>query len=91
MSDTASESDTGYVCRHCHEPVDHGLTKCPHCGGSARSRGAFNRVKSRNYRFSKWVCYLSIVGIPLGLVFRRWQRKAVEKGTRGIAVPAESV
>lgn len=88
MSDTEAIDDPAYVCRHCREPVTYGASKCPHCGGGAKVRAGANRRMEAAYRLAKWVCYLSIIGIPIGIWFRRKQRGFADRGQRGVAVPA---
>lgn len=79
-----------YVCRKCKEPVEFGARKCPHCGHNTAVRGGVHRAVVGWYSPAKWVCYLSIIGIPLGLWFRRKQKHHKKADESGIAVPADA-
>lgn len=81
-----TDSDPEYVCRKCREPVQYGARKCPHCGHNAAARGQFSRITANFYGPAKWICYLSIVGIPIGLYYRRKQKKHRKQHERGVAV-----
>lgn len=78
--------DADHVCRKCREPVQYGARKCPHCGHNAAARGFFARAAVGWYSPAKWVCYLSIIGIPIGLWFRRKQKRHQKKNEQGVAV-----
>lgn len=78
-----------YQCRKCMESVQMGAQACPHCGYQATGARAKFGIAERWNRLLKWGFYFSIVGLPIGLWFRRKQKKIKRRQKLGVAEPAE--
>lgn len=87
----ATGTESEYVCERCYEPVQYGARKCQHCGHSVMAKNEARQVGANLHSIAKWICYLTIIGIPLGLWFRRGERKRAAAKDAGLAVPRSDV
>ena len=69
MTDTTTH--TGYVCRKCEAEVAQGTKRCGDCGYAGRTSRLYYHMMASCFVFFKWFCYVTIVGIPVGLAVRR--------------------
>lgn len=100
MTDTNHDHDdeieptTDYVCERCLEPVNQQASACPSCGyRGKRGAAAGYRYIAGMAKAGEYIWYMTIIGFPVGLLFRAVKNHYKRKGDRraAIAIPRSEV
>jgi len=83
------DQQSDYVCRKCQEPVEKGAERCPHCSYKAWGPRFTSGPRVRLYKMGKWLFFLTIIGIPIGLWYRKKERRAELDREFGVAEPID--